>query len=197
MSSHNSGNNSNYDVSIPVSSSVSNSIKRRHSHSLKKKTPKSKNKMRKYHSVNSSGVKKSAARMVYSPKRKNFKRTSSQLKEDQIKFKINLKKTRKKFLKKLAANNLNMDVQYEYIMALVKITESLDKNISKYIFKKFNFQGTNYEILNFEKSKNNSNNIDSKYNLSVFGGIQFFLIYWQLTEELLNDKKLKKTIENS
>ena len=132
--------------------------------------------------------------MVYSPKRKIFKKTSSQLKEDQVKFKINLKKTRKKFLKKLTANNLNMDVQYEYIMALVKITESLNNNISHHIFKKFDFKGTEYEIVNYQEST-----VGNQYNLSVFGGIQFFLIYYEAINRgiiKLSDKKLKKTIKN-
>ena len=194
MSSHNSTNNtnnSNYNVSIPGSSSVSESKKRRHSHSLKKKTPPSKIKMRKYHSNLSL---KGDPRMVYSPKRKKFKKTSSQLEEDQIKFKINLKKTRKKFLKKLAANNLNMDVQYEYIMALVKITENLNGEFANHIFKKFDFKGTEYEILNNQESTEGK-----QYNLSVFGGIQFFLIYYEAINRgviKLSDKKLKKTIKN-
>ena len=190
-STHNSSNNSNYNLSVPSSSSVTESKKRRHSHSLKKRTPPSKMKMRKYHSNLSL---KGGPRMVYSPKRKNFKKTSSQIKEDQVKFKINLKKTRKKFLKKLAANNLNMDIQYEYIMALVKITESLNRELPKHIFKKFDFKGTEYEIVNYEESPEGK-----QYNLSVFGGIQFFLIYYEAINRgiiKLNDKKLKKTIQN-
>ena len=53
-----------------------------------------------------------------------------------------------------------MDVQYEYIMALVKITEDLNKNFAHHIYKKFDFNGTRYRI-----SIGNSNNCDHIFDI--------------------------------
>lgn len=117
---------------------------------------------------------------------------SKQNEEEIIEKKVNMTKTRNKFLKQFASTDRNLHLVY--IVSLLKLAQNLDKNYGRYLYRKFNFDGIEYEL-----KKYNTLDGQAGYNLSLMGGVQFFLIYYEAIKMGIinpNDVKMKKTIDN-